>query len=124
MMEIKFRYWRKYENKMYDKAYVEEHRKFAFMSELLEAAQERYIFQQFTGLKDRNGKDIYDGDLITGGGLLVPFELYWNTLSAEWWVKRGDDEGWKIDLLYTKMYEVVGNKFEDKHLLEGGNDND
>jgi len=74
---------------------------------------------QFTGLKDRNGKDIYEGDLINGGGLLVPFELYWNTPSAEWYVKRGDDEGWKIDLSCSKRYEVVGNKFEDKHLLEG-----
>ena len=119
MMEIKFRYWCKYENKMYDKAYVEEHRKFAFMSELLEAAQERYIFQQFTGLKDRNGKDIYDGDLITGGGLLAPFELYWNTPSAEWWVKRGDDEGWKTSLSCSKRHEVVGNKFENTDLLGG-----
>jgi len=77
------------------------------------------ILLQFTGVKDKDNKDIYDGNLITGGGLLVPFELYWNTPSSEWWVKRGDDEGWKIDLSCSKRYEVVGNKFEDKHPLEG-----
>jgi len=74
---------------------------------------------QYTGMKDKNEIPIYEGDLINGGGLLVPFELYWNTPSAEWYVKRGDDEGWKIDLSCSKRYEVVGNKFEDKHLLEG-----
>ena len=74
---------------------------------------------QYTGTKDKNGKDIYDGDLITGGGLLVPFELYWNTPSVEWWVKRGDDEGWKTSLSCSKRHEVVGNIYENTELLGG-----
>ena len=77
------------------------------------------VLMQFTGVKDRKGIKIYDGDLITGGGLLAPFELYWNTPSAEWWVARGNDEGWKTSLSCSKKHEVVGNIYENPELLGG-----
>ncbi|MFU8688423.1 YopX family protein [Rossellomorea sp. FS2] len=64
MRKLKFRYWCTVENKMYDKAYVEEHINLAFMSELLDSAQERYIFQEFVGLNDKNGREIYEGDFL------------------------------------------------------------
>lgn len=64
MREIKFRAWCKFENKMYNKFYIEDHMKFAFMDELIDSAKERYEIMQFTGLKDVNGVEIYESDVV------------------------------------------------------------
>ena len=143
MMEIKFRYWRKYENKMYDKAYVEEHRKFAFMSELLEAAQERYIFQQFIGLKDGDNKDIYDGDLvrITNNNRFFneninciskvkvieghPYVWLDPVISGEKkhygarLLMKGEAKHLRDHVIATSDVEIIGNVFKNPELLGG-----
>lgn len=64
MREIKFRAWCKFENKMYNKFYIEDHMKFAFMDELIDSAKERYEIMQYIGLKDVNDVEIFEGDIV------------------------------------------------------------
>jgi uncharacterized phage protein (TIGR01671 family) len=83
--------------------------------------EETHIIQQCTGLKDRNGKLIYEGDLLkTRFGLIL--KVYWREQSAMFWLETLD--GVIPFTFYAKQQldgdsmEVIGNIYENKELLE------
>lgn len=78
---------------------------------------------QYTGVKDRKGKEIYEGDIIYWS--CDDFEekvvVFWNDEYCKWSVYCIEDK-MKIDDLYnyssTDEIEVVGNVYENPELLE------
>lgn len=79
--------------------------------------------QQYTGLKDCNGKEVYEGDILRAK--VCTFENNWE--EAIGWVKFDNASFYfinnKINLISLKetllsMTEIIGNIFENPELLE------
>lgn len=85
------------------------------------------VHMQFTGLLDKNGKEIYEGDILefeTPGGTRRPYVEYQSDLAAfvlDYW-KKGKQES-RGDFLHEVVegieneVEIIGNVHENPELL-------
>jgi uncharacterized phage protein (TIGR01671 family) len=131
--EIKFRAWCKPENKMY---YLDNiNRVFVLSNDLSwdlgDASYEwevdgaKYhptikekndVLMQYTGLKDKNGKEIYENDILKAHGIVKwnDKEYRWSAIDLSWNDKR---EWHDLDYL-TSPFEIIGNIYENPELLK------
>ena len=122
---MKYRVWDKVEKKFTKDITVdqegnliltlnEENFPFGFRS----LSEERYIISECSSFKDKNGKDIYNGDIIS-------YKFYGeNNLykvvydGKEWSLWNKIEKALVLDAFKTRL-EIVGNIYENLELLEG-----
>jgi hypothetical protein len=80
----------------------------------------RFIWQQCTGLKDKNGKLIFEGDVVKHDNGLLNDIRWCQPLSQFVRSYYGSDNDLFYDGYKNMEIEVIGNRFENPELLEGG----
>jgi uncharacterized phage protein (TIGR01671 family) len=75
---------------------------------------------EHTDLKDKNGKEIYEGDIIVcmRMGELVPYKVYTDEETQQDWIESLDGNR-EVEQLYGfhHMCKVIGNSYENPELL-------
>lgn len=127
MREIKFRAWLKDSRRMVDEPYFFEVYHYSDGNRLNQKAWRCYEdwrhledgggweceIMQFTGLKDKNGKDIYEGDVIQVNKDKIMPVVYDNaSFRTPYYQSNYILEGWEQSVI-----EVVGNIYENPELL-------
>lgn len=127
--EIKFRAWDKHINTMSNPFKLEDVVKNACSLGLegyIALPIENNIFMQYTGLKDENGKEIYEGDIVKKENELYLWKCVGEVKLSEFEVEETYEHiihtvlGWNVDSvsLIEHEWRIIGNIYENPELLE------
>ena len=88
--------------------------------DICRADEGRFILMQYTGLKDKNGKEIYEGDVLSYdepdyASLTVVVEWGDGGFIIKWLHNNAESP---IFSYPTNLLEVIGNIYENKGLLK------
>lgn len=122
----KFRAWDELSKKMFQVNFIDFIKKYVCLTVdenwITKKGINQVVLMQSTGLKDRNGVEIFEGDIVENTTQIVylghRFEVSWNGSYACFQLLNGGKSS-NIPLIEDFMsYEVIGNIYENPELLE------
>lgn len=105
MREIKFRAWDK-KRKEFLKSFDIGCRGMIICDERHET--QNIVLMQYTGLHDKNGKEIYESDIVKINYRNDPVVMSWREREAQW----------SLAGFFPEHLEVIGNIYENPELLK------
>ena len=89
------------------------------MNDYITVSPDEIELMQSTGLKDKNGKEIFEGDIVRV--LDSTYTVFYDNEKGSYRLKPHDDR-WNVDYMsnfsHGGNFEVVGNIYENKELLD------
>ena len=128
MREIKFRAWDKVNKRIIksvgftdsdcgrlwqrEESTVDDHSNFT-------GSSDKWIPMQFTGLFDKNGKEIYEGDILKHD-LWGVDAVVWDSVCAGFRCQREEEDGHDLSFcdVHRRRVRVIGNVWENPDLLK------
>lgn len=113
MREIKFKFWNN-KDRLWESLLVDSNGN--VYDEIGGRIKDDIVIVSYTGLRDKNGKEIFEGDIVKSNQYVFEVKIEMGLLKPFYEVEHADDGG--VDLWKDRDWEIIGNICETPELLE------